>query len=447
MIVICEECGKNYRVDPAKIQAKKAHFKCSDCGHQIIVFKPDPGQNTQTSADSSPFSVHDKSVTESTRKDKEISPQKTDPTDKKKPISIFVRSSRVRFGITAKLFFMMIIISLVPLLMFWGIMLKQTKDRIHYEAKKNANQQFLRVAHNIDEWFDQSANFLKSLVKIDDILSMDPQKQQAVIDIVQLLHPKMNPIFTIDPNGLVVAGKKNAPLNKHTDEKYFKDIISGKSFTWQTWTDPGSKKTSLVLAVPIIHTKRIVGILSVVMSIDNIYRQALTFKSNESGLVFLVRDKGRIIAHPLGPPIPQLQKHIWQPLIAAFDSGKNGLIPFKDSSGKAILGFVGETSLGWGLALQKEETEVLVMIEQEMSFAYLLLAVTVGFVLIIAWFSGRALSRPIIKLTNAADRISVGELDMEIRTHRKDEIGDLAESIARMQDSIRVSIERLRRRR
>ncbi|MBU0987648.1 MAG: HAMP domain-containing protein, partial [Proteobacteria bacterium] len=87
------------------------------------------------------------------------------------------------------------------------------------------------------------------------------------------------------------------------------------------------------------------------------------------------------------------------------------------------------------------------IIEQLLSYAYLLLAVTIVFVFIIAWFSGRALSRPIIKLTDAADRISVGELDVEIDTNRKDEIGDLAEAVARMQDSIRLSIERLRQRR
>jgi HAMP domain-containing protein len=35
---------------------------------------------------------------------------------------------------------------------------------------------------------------------------------------------------------------------------------------------------------------------------------------------------------------------------------------------------------------------------------------------------------------------------MEIETKSKDEIGDLAEAIARMQESIRLSIERLQRR-
>jgi HAMP domain-containing protein len=36
---------------------------------------------------------------------------------------------------------------------------------------------------------------------------------------------------------------------------------------------------------------------------------------------------------------------------------------------------------------------------------------------------------------------------MEVKTTSKDEIGELAEAISRMQDSIRLSIERLRRRR
>jgi HAMP domain-containing protein len=60
---------------------------------------------------------------------------------------------------------------------------------------------------------------------------------------------------------------------------------------------------------------------------------------------------------------------------------------------------------------------------------------------------GHRLIGKIKSLTEVADLISVGELEMEIDTKSKDEIGDLAEAITRMQDSIRLSIERLRRRR
>jgi len=60
---------------------------------------------------------------------------------------------------------------------------------------------------------------------------------------------------------------------------------------------------------------------------------------------------------------------------------------------------------------------------------------------------GYRLTRSIQYLTEAADRISVGDLEAEIEIKSKDEIGNLADAISRMQDSLRLSIERLRRRR
>jgi HAMP domain-containing protein len=66
--------------------------------------------------------------------------------------------------------------------------------------------------------------------------------------------------------------------------------------------------------------------------------------------------------------------------------------------------------------------------------------------LIVSIYGHRLTSR-IRNLTQVADRISVGELETEVVITTRDEIGDLGEAITRMQDSIRLSIERLRRRR
>ena len=56
MIVICEECGKKYRVDPAKIKGKAASFKCHICSHVIMAYKsrmPSAKPDTKMEADSS----------------------------------------------------------------------------------------------------------------------------------------------------------------------------------------------------------------------------------------------------------------------------------------------------------------------------------------------------------------------------------------------------------
>jgi methyl-accepting chemotaxis protein len=60
---------------------------------------------------------------------------------------------------------------------------------------------------------------------------------------------------------------------------------------------------------------------------------------------------------------------------------------------------------------------------------------------------GRRLRSNLTQLTDAAERISIGELNTLITIKSHDEISDLADSISRMQESIRLSIERLRRKR
>ncbi|MGD8304255.1 MAG: zinc-ribbon domain-containing protein, partial [Desulfobacterales bacterium] len=51
MIVICEECGKKYRIDPSKIKGDAARFKCRVCMHMIMVSKPSPVSSTAVPAD------------------------------------------------------------------------------------------------------------------------------------------------------------------------------------------------------------------------------------------------------------------------------------------------------------------------------------------------------------------------------------------------------------
>lgn len=58
----------------------------------------------------------------------------------------------------------------------------------------------------------------------------------------------------------------------------------------------------------------------------------------------------------------------------------------------------------------------------------------------------RMILTPIARLTDAANRISVGNLDLEIPIESKDEIGVLAEAFARMKVSMAFAIKQLRKR-
>jgi methyl-accepting chemotaxis protein len=68
-------------------------------------------------------------------------------------------------------------------------------------------------------------------------------------------------------------------------------------------------------------------------------------------------------------------------------------------------------------------------------------------VALIVLLYGRSFVNRIKYLTDATDKISMGDLEAEIKSQSNDELGALAASISRMQYSLRLSMERLMRKR
>ncbi len=77
---------------------------------------------------------------------------------------------------------------------------------------------------------------------------------------------------------------------------------------------------------------------------------------------------------------------------------------------------------------------------------YFIMLVALVFMLMFVYFYSRSVIGPIRYLSEAADRISMGDLDTPIKIKAKGEVGLLAESIERMQMSVKAAIERLQKR-
>ncbi len=78
---------------------------------------------------------------------------------------------------------------------------------------------------------------------------------------------------------------------------------------------------------------------------------------------------------------------------------------------------------------------------------YLVILCVIVVLLLTITFYARSVVHPIRYLSEVADKISMGELNTEIKMKGKGEVGVLAESIERMQISVKAAIERLQKRR
>jgi methyl-accepting chemotaxis protein len=109
------------------------------------------------------------------------------------------------------------------------------------------------------------------------------------------------------------------------------------------------------------------------------------------------------------------------------------------------MGRVRGNGYGWALVVQQEEKEVFAPLKRVQGLALGLLAVTALLVGLCAWGAAQVIVKPLDELTEAAERMSVGELDLEIQVNSGDEIGKLAQAIERMRISLTVAMDRLRR--
>jgi nitrogen fixation/metabolism regulation signal transduction histidine kinase len=85
--------------------------------------------------------------------------------------------------------------------------------------------------------------------------------------------------------------------------------------------------------------------------------------------------------------------------------------------------------------------------EKKIEIFYLIILVDLLVLLVVIYLYSRSMIRPIRYLSEVADKISMGDLKTTIQIKAKGEVAVLAESIERMQTSVKAAIERLQRRR
>lgn len=451
MIVICEECGKKYKIDPAKIKGEQARFKCKACSHIITVKKKDAAAEVDAPPDIAIETPPEGGSAAPAPTEQAASESLPPATETSMPASaagrVERRKKKAGMGLTGKVILLMLLVSLIPGAIYFVISFQQTNDRIVAETTRFGTQITKALSDEVDQWFDKNVRVLKAIAQMPGIQSMNRFEQEILLKAVQKEYPWMYLVFTTDLNGMNVARNDDNDLKDYSDRQYVQDITSGKELTWQNLIGKTSKKPALVIAVPIVKNGQTIGVMAAAMTRDAISKRIATWSQGSTGYAFLVDQDGKVIAHQRQEFVEEQRDFSQHPLVKAGQTKNRGLVEFVNSDGHQAIGFAQTTPLGWTLAIQQNKDEAFATLQKAQMFALTLMAGTFVIVILIAYLSSRAIVTPIRKLTDAANRISVGELGVEIENKSKDEIGDLAEAITRMQDSIRLSIERLRRRR
>jgi predicted Zn finger-like uncharacterized protein len=384
MIVICEECGKKYRIDPSKIKGQAASFKCRVCTHVIMVTKPEiespPPAPTVVPppADTQP----DESAPSAPAPESQTQPSAVDPVLAQPP------RKRGLFGLRSK---MLVLFLFIPILLMIGasllylwqleqmsaLLTEESTAIVNRMAEEKIAAQSSAVAHQVRLYLLANPEMDKhDFMKDVGFKTLAVQKVEKIGYTALYELPGEDGIWRtwahVQPKiiGIDMSTLKK-PLGRNFSGfwKVYTGVKSGKDskgyYTWQE--KDGTFREKFMVCTPVAGTRFVIA--------------ATTYLDEFHG------------------PLRKMEKRA------------------------------------------RQETQ------KTRQYILIILGATLLLIGIIVFTYGQRLTGKLKSLTEVTERISVGDLAAEVETKSRDEIGELAEAIARMQDSIRLSIERLRRRR
>ncbi len=427
--ISCEHCGKRYRLDETKITGASAKYKCTECKGVFVVHAPSKEKPAPSfSAQQQPPGSSGEKV--QVREDTE------DIVDKKP-----------RFGLSGKVLIIMLVVSILPLGIFWTILYRESSAQVKKDTELLMAQTSEGLSGQVEEWIDKNIRVLEMAAGLPDIMGMDQYMQEPVLQSISANYPWKYLVFTTDEEGMNVGRDDGNPLTDYSDRQYYADIMDGNQLAWQTLIGRTSGEPALVIAVPITADNGYtLGVMASAMSIDEISRNIARWQRGDTGFAFLVDETGKVVSHQVPEYVLEERNLENHPLVQAYRENNGPTsISFTTENGNQALGHAIGNDYGWVLAVQQDHEEVFAPLRDVQQFAILLLAATVVFVVIISLFSARRITKPIIALTNAAEKMSLGDLKVTIKVTSKDEIGQLSQALKRMQTSLRLALERLQK--
>ena len=299
---------------------------------------------------------------------------------------------------------------------------QKTEENLALEAKS--------LKQGISRWIETNTLAVQNLSKHPSIISLEVQQQKSSLENILKTYSHLYLAHTINLKGLNIARSDNKSSKNYSDRAYFKGAMAGNDITYQTLISRTTKKPALCMATPILKQVITEAVVSICSHLDDVTEQAGAVRFGKTGFAFVVDNLGQIVAHPnleltSGDELVDYSQY---PPVKRFLAGKQGYFTFVDFQNIAWVSQGVRLDNGWGIFILQQKAEAFQVERQFQRISILIGSITVVVVGSITWILAGNLVKPLQRLTEAAQKMSRGDLDQSVELDSQDELGILAHS-------------------
>ena len=353
-------------------------------------------------------------------------------------------------GIRGKITITMLLGTMIPLAGFWSLDYINSKKNVVSDVEMKLVAVAEKKAQHVDDWLEMNKKAMVLTAKQPSLVEMNPEAAKTVLVSTNELYGFAG-VFLAGLDGQQIVRNNDAALSNIADREYFKKSLKGEVGT-QTGISRADKQPVMWISAPVFDKdgKTVLGVLGHQNYLTSISKFIVGEKVGRTGFSFLLDPDGKLIAHPNKTKTSaaaegtgeDFKKH---PAFVNRPTGKGTAVVNFSSEDKDWISVVTTTDVGWTVVTQMDTEEAFEPLAAMTQRSAIMLASIFMIVSFLAFFVGRGLSSPVLKLTAIADNISRGKFDDAglDAIHSKDEIGQLAAAVKRLSSSVKVAMEML----
>jgi methyl-accepting chemotaxis protein len=242
-------------------------------------------------------------------------------------------------------------------------------------------------------------------------------------------------IFIADTKGNILLDSVDGSYNtlNISERAYFADAINGNAVWSEVVTSKGTGNLVSVYVLPIKNSEgKVVALLAAAIKFNAITEPLEAIKVGKTGYAFMIDQKGLILSHPIVEKINK--ENLFDAKSESLTKQLDEMVALK--SGKGYYVYNGEEKLNvyqpiknWSFAINIVKKDYLSAVRETnyfiifLSFGVLIIAIAIAF-----WIA-REISKPITEVTQLIRKAETGNLDVEAKINRKDELGVLGQAL------------------
>lgn len=361
-----------------------------------------------------------------------------------------------RFTISAKIMTLAILVAMVPLifssLISASISMKNGKASA-YELVEDRTD---TIAAHVSAYVENGFSVVQTLTVSSDIRSLIPEKQTGILKETAENNPAFALLFYTDTIGMQTA-RSSGTLGDRSDRWWFKQVMkTNKPFVTKSYYSASTGEAVTSIIYPVFdQAKKCIGSLGADFGLSKL-QEIVDIYNTEEIYTIILDSEGNVIAHINRDEVEEIYNYVnrtktiqdgntesvaiaseLQEIATAVLNGKSDTIEISSSAKSDMAGYIlsyapveipGDSG-NWAVITVEKTSAAYASTYQLISSILILTLVMIIIVIIVAMFFARTVTNPLRKLSDTADKIADGNLDITLSAQNDDEIGDVSKAM------------------